>query len=121
MPVPMRSGMTIGELARYFNTEVLTKAANLFVVPMHKYDRALFAEAGARMCGALMTNIDTYHGSSFLQALSSVAPFDVGIGTDMAYHCLALPESLHIAKQKWFELRSYFKRTGIRNFMVFLF
>ncbi|CAN5178101.1 hypothetical protein BH09DEP1_BH09DEP1_4360 [soil metagenome] len=115
VPVPMRSGMTIGELARYFNTSVLSKSANLFVVPMQKYDRVLFADAGARMCGALMTNIDTYHGSSFLQALSSVAPFDVGVGTDMAYHCLALPESLHVAKQKWFELRTILKEQGLET------
>lgn len=115
VPVPMRSGMTIGELARYFNMNVLTKVANLFVVPMQKYDRALFADAGARLCGSLMTNIDTYHGSSFLQALSSVIPFDVGIGTDWAYHCLALPESLHVAKQKWFELRTILKEQGLET------
>lgn len=117
-PVPMRSGMTIGELARYLNTNVLIKAANLFVVPMQKYDRVLFADSGVRGCGSLMTNIDTYYGSSFLQALNSVAPFDVGLGTQMAFHCLALPESAHFPKQKWFELRTVLKEQGLESSWV---
>lgn len=115
IPVPMRSGMTIGELARYFNSNILIKSANLFVVPMQKYDRVLFAEAGIRGCGSLMTNIDTYYGSSFLHALGTVTPFDVGVGTDMAFHCLALPESLHVSKQKWFELRTLLKEQGLES------
>lgn len=113
VPVPLRSGMTIGELARYFNSNVLIKAAHLFVVPMQKYDRVLFADAQVRGCGSVMTNIDTYYGSSFLHALGSVTPFDIGIGTQMAFHCLALPESLHFSKQKWFELRTILKEQGL--------
>lgn len=115
VPVPMRYGMTVGELARYFNTTVLTKSANLFVVPMKHYDRALFADSGARLCGALMTSIDTYYGSSFLHVLNSVAPFDIGLGTDIAYQCLALPDSLHFPKQKWFELRTILKEQGLET------
>lgn len=115
MPIPLRSGMTIGELARYFNSHVLIKSANLFVVPMSNYDRTLFADAIARGCGSLMTNIDTYYGASFLHILNSVAPFDVGIGTQMAFHCLTLPESLHVNKQKWFELRALLKEQGLET------
>lgn len=115
VPVPMRYGMTVGELARYFNTAVLTKSANLFIVPMKQYDRALFADSGARVCGALMTNIDTYYGSSFLHVLHSVAPFDIGLGTDIAYQCLALPDSMHFPKQKWFELRTILKEQGLET------
>jgi hypothetical protein len=44
-----------------------------------------------------------------------VAPFDVGMGTDMALSCLALPESLHFPKQKWFELRTLLKDHGIET------
>lgn len=115
IPLPMRYGMTVGELARYFNTSVLAKSAQLFVVPMKHYDRGLFADSGARVCGALMTNIDTYYGSSFLHVLHSVAPFDIGLGTDLAYQCLALPDSLHFPKQKWFELRTILKEQGLET------
>ncbi len=113
--IPMRYGMTVGELARYFNTALLAKAAHLFVVPMRKYDRAIFADSHVRSCGSLMTNIDIYYGSSFLQVLSLVAPFDVGQGTDIAYQCLMLPESLKFPKQKWFELRAALKVHGLES------
>lgn len=116
--IPLRSGMTIGELARYFNSNILVKSANLFVVPMSNYDRVLFTDAGMRGCGSLMTNIDTYYGSSFLNILGAVSPFDVGIGTQMAFHCLALPESLHVAKQKWFELRTLLKEQGLETSLL---
>ena len=38
-PIPLRHGMTIGELARYFNTYVLKQSADLHVVPMRYYNR----------------------------------------------------------------------------------
>ena len=113
--LPMRYGMTFGELARYFNTNVLSKSARLFVVPMQKYNRTLIADAHISSHGSLLTNIDTYYGSSFLTILSSVAPFDIGLGTDMAFQCLALPESLHFSKKKWFELRTVLKEHGIET------
>ena len=115
MPVPMRHGMTFGEIARYFNTTLLSKAACLYVVPMKNYKRTLFADAGHACNASLLTNIDTYYGSSFLTVLNSVTPFDIGVGTDLAFNCLALPESLHFPKQKWFELRSLLKDQGIET------
>jgi len=115
IPVPMRHGMTLGELARHFNTTLLAKSARLYVVPMKNYTRTLFADAAHVSHASLLTNIDTYYGSSFLTVLSSVAPFDVGMDTDMAYSCLALPESLHFPKQKWFELRTILKNQGIET------
>ena len=39
-PIPVRHGMTVGELARYFNHHVLEKPAPLSVVPMRNYNRA---------------------------------------------------------------------------------
>lgn len=113
--LPMRHGMTLGELAQHFNTHVCTKAARLFVVPMHHYTRSLFADDTHVLHGGLMTSIDAYYGSSFLTILNNVSPFDVGVGTDMAFACLALPDSLHFPKQKWFELRTILKQQGIET------
>lgn len=39
-PVPLRHGMTVGELARLFNAKFLPKAADLTVVPMAGWRRA---------------------------------------------------------------------------------
>ncbi len=38
-PIPLRHGMTIGELARLFNGQFLTNKANLTVVPMESWKR----------------------------------------------------------------------------------
>ena len=57
--VPMRHGMTFGELARHFNTALLPQAARLFVVPMNNYTRSLFADASLPNHASLLTNIDT--------------------------------------------------------------
>lgn len=113
--LPMRHGMTLGELAQHFNKHICTKAARLFVVPMHHYTRSLFAEDTPVLHNSLMTSIDTYYGSSFLTILNNVSPFDVGVGTDLAFACLALPDSLHVPKQKWFELRTLLKQQGIET------
>lgn len=115
LSIPMRHGMTFGELARYCNTMVLSHSAQLFVVPMQAYRRISCDDAMATMHASLFTNIDAYYGSSFLTILSSVGPFDIGVGTDMAFQCLALPESLHFPKQKWFELRTILKKQGIET------
>ena len=38
--IPLRHGMTMGELAEYFNNHMLEKKAALKVVPMKDYDRS---------------------------------------------------------------------------------
>jgi uncharacterized protein YbbC (DUF1343 family) len=115
LSIPMRHGMTFGELARYCNSMVLSNTARLFVVPMQEYKRVSFDDAFALSHASLFTNIDAYYGSSFLTILSSVGPFDIGIGTDLAFQCLALPEYLRFPKQKWFELRTILKQQGIET------
>jgi uncharacterized protein YbbC (DUF1343 family) len=115
VPVPLRHGMTFGELARHFNTNVLTKSARLFIVPMHNYNRNMPINTQGALHASLLTNIDTYYGSSFLTILNSVAPLDIGIGTDLAFGCLTLPEYMHFPKQKWFELRAILKHHGIET------
>ena len=46
-PIPLRHGMTAGELARLFNAEFLDKKANLTVVPMENWSRGeWFDETG---------------------------------------------------------------------------
>ncbi len=115
IPVPMRHGMTCGELARYFNTTLLASPARLFVVPMQNYTRDLFSHASTAAHASLLTNIDAYYGASFLPVLGAVKPFDIGLGTDLAFSCLFLPESEGVSKQKWFELRALLKEQGIET------
>lgn len=41
-PVPVRHGMTVGELAKYFNTQFLKKKADLTVIPMEGWSREMW-------------------------------------------------------------------------------
>ena len=41
-PVPVRHGMTVGELANYFNTQFLKKRADLTVIPMEGWNREMW-------------------------------------------------------------------------------
>lgn len=118
IPIPLRHGMTIGELASYFNSYVVSQSARLYVVPMKQYTRSLFSNTMPAYHTSLLTNIDMYYGSSFLSVLGSVSPFDIGFDTDMAFNCLTLPESLHVPKQKWFELRALLKNQGMETSWV---
>jgi uncharacterized protein YbbC (DUF1343 family) len=112
--VPIRYGMTIGELALYCNKKVLKKAAQVYVVPMDNYNRQLHPYK--TVIGSLSPNIhsiESCHGYSFLGLLGEVAPFDIGIGTDRAFQCILLPEHICFTKKQWFKLKDELKELGI--------
>jgi uncharacterized protein YbbC (DUF1343 family) len=112
--VPIRYGMTIGELAQYCNKNLLKKVANLYVVPMDNYNRHLYPYK--TVVGSLSPNIhsiESCHGYSFLGLLGEVAPFDIGIGTDRAFQCILLPERICFTKKQWFKLKDQLKELGI--------
>jgi uncharacterized protein YbbC (DUF1343 family) len=112
--VPIRYGMTIGELAHFCNKNVLKKSAHLYVVPMDNYNRLLYPYK--TVTGSLSPNIhsiESCHGYSFLGLLGEVSPFDIGIGTDNAFQCILLPEHICFTKKQWFKLKNELKGLGI--------
>lgn len=113
--IPVRYGMTIGELARYVNSSFLCNAANLIVVPMHHYHRKISTYELLSNLSPNIKNIGSCHGYSFLGLLGEVTPFDVGVGTDNAFQCIMLPDSIKISKHQWHELRGILKYYGIKS------
>ena len=98
--VPIRYGMTIGELAQYCNKYLLKKSATLFVVPMDHYNRHLYPyKAPIGKLSPNINSIESCHGYSFLGLLGEVAPFDIGIGTDKAFQCILLASPYSIFKK----------------------
>ena len=79
--IPLRHGMTLGELAEYFNQHVLEKQAALTVVPMKNYDRTVGIEHLHAPLSPNIASKESCHGYSFLGLLGEVKPFDVGVGT----------------------------------------
>ena len=93
-PIPLKHGMTAGELATYFNTYFFNKKVKLFVVPMKNYNRS---SQNFKMLAPLSPNIKSQQaiwGYSFLGLLGEVQPFDVGVGTKHAFVMIALPEKI---------------------------
>jgi uncharacterized protein YbbC (DUF1343 family) len=93
-PIPVRHGMTVGELARYFNRHLFQdNPAHLSVVPMRHYNRS------QGFNGAFLANLSpgickeaAVYGYSFLGLLGEVRPFNFKRGLDMSskYQCLSL-------------------------------
>lgn len=112
--VPIRYGMTIGELAQYCNKYLLKAAATLFVVPMDHYNRHLYPyKAPIGKLSPNINSIESCHGYSFLGLLGEVSPFDIGIGTDKAFQCILLPHHITFSKKQWFKLKEQLKDLGI--------
>lgn len=113
LPIPVRHGMTSGELARYFNNNILEHAVQLHVIPMHNYTRSAVITRLSSHISPNLKTVNACHGHSLLGLLGEIAPFDIGIGTDHPFQCLLLPDRLHIKKQTWFTLQTTLKPYGI--------
>jgi uncharacterized protein YbbC (DUF1343 family) len=113
--IPLRHGLTMGELAEYFNTYVLKKRAALTVVPMKHYERtALFSCMKAPLSPNIATPPSCF-GYSFLGLLGEIKPFYVGVGTEHAFQLITLPESLQIPDSLWQTLALQLKSHGIQT------
>lgn len=114
LPLPLRYGMTIGEVARYFNSTLFHQAASLYVIPMKGYQRTMAQEQPAQST-ALATCIDIGHSTNVISFLSEVQPFDIAVSTQYAYQCILLPECLYISKRTWHELKAFLEERKIHT------
>lgn len=115
LPIPVRYGMTVGELAQYFNIHVLKVPANLRVIAMENYVRQKTAFSLRHSLSPNIASLNSCYGYSFLGLIGEVSPFDIGVGTDTAFQCILLPESILFKKQKWYELAEQLKGLGIQT------
>lgn len=114
-PIPLRHGMTIGELAHFFNKKVLKEPAQLHVVAMKGYERQVNNQ---ELIAALSPNISSREsllGYSFLGLLGEVRPFNVGVGTKHSFKKIGLERSLKVSKKAWKELRMILQDYGISS------
>lgn len=112
--IPLRHGLTVGELAYFFNTHTVKKRAQLYIIPMKDYDRT--HGIGTTLLAALSPNItcvDACYGYSFLGLLGEIKPFDVGIGTPLAFQIIALPITSSLSLQGWETLKAELLKHGI--------
>ncbi len=113
--IPLRHGMTVGELARYFNQHVIASPAELHIIPMQGYTRAMRAPFLAELSPNLLSEQSLY-GYSFLGLLGEIRPFHVGVGTPLAFQVVMLPESRGLKASDWNDLISLFAQYDIRAY-----
>src|SRR5581483_7058312 len=114
-PIPLRHGMTVGELARYFNQHVVEKKAKLQVVPMLNYKRTDGLSMKYTQLSPNLPTKESCFGYSMLGMLGEVRPCDIGIGTDHTMECITLPQSIGLSDAQWYELNSKLKPFGIHT------
>lgn len=111
-PIPVRHGMTVGELARYFNKQLLSNKVQLQVVPMKNYYRTLETKLLAPLSPKLATNT-AVKAYSFLGLLGEVIPICTGGGTNTPFELLMLPDTVRFAAWQWVQLQGLLKKYGV--------
>jgi uncharacterized protein YbbC (DUF1343 family) len=112
--IPVRHGMTMGELATYFNERILRKRAKLTVVWMDHYDRrdGIVGSLLAKLSPNL-PSLQACYGYSFLGLLGEVSPFEIGIKVGKPFQTIMVPESSHLSIAQWQRLSGIFRGYGI--------
>jgi hypothetical protein len=52
-----------------------------------------------------------------LGLLGEVEPFDIGVGTPMAFRCITLPKTVRVSKGMWQRLQTLLTSFGVRSFL----
>jgi uncharacterized protein YbbC (DUF1343 family) len=101
-PIPLRHGMTMGELALYFNTE-LGIGANLTVVPMQGWRRDMWYDATDLLWINPSPNMRNLEEALLYPAVGALeyTNLSVGRGTDEPFEWLGAPwiDSLELARE----------------------
>jgi len=99
VPIMLRHAMTMAEIARYCNSHVLTKPAQLHIVPLKDYSRKRQVAKLIAPLSPNIQNVQACEGYSFLGLLGEIQPFDVGVGTKDAFRIIGLPHTKLNKKQ----------------------
>ncbi len=100
-PIPLRYGLSMGELARYFNNKILPKPAHLLVIPMHNYQRTQKNQPFQKPLSPNIPTLKSCYGYSFLGLLEEIAPFFAGNGTNKPFQYILLPEKITLTPHQW--------------------
>ena len=115
--IPLRHGMTVGELAQLFNNKLLQPKAEVTVVPLADFTRDMQVSTLKAHLSPNIKTMPAVHGYSFLGLVGEVKPFDVGVGTDHAFQLLALPTNIAVSKADWQALQQQFAGNGIPSYL----
>jgi uncharacterized protein YbbC (DUF1343 family) len=110
--LPLRHGMTVAELANYYNAHVLENKLTLHIIPLNNYNRAdVWAQkaydehAYATVASVMVCGI-----------IHQIAPLS-NPGDSGHYNCIMLPPNIMFLEQRWYQLQAMLKELGITSFL----
>lgn len=112
-PIPVRHGMTIGELAQFFNRFVLPKSTKLTIVPMQGYQRTKGIDTLPVMLSSGLRTKQGCYAYSFLGLLGEIRPFFIGLKTDKPFEVLMISNKHNVPIKYWNDLKHLFKKFHI--------
>lgn len=97
LDLPLRYGLSIGELASYANAQLFNNQIKLVVLPLKYYLRNEHVEFEQKQRVYTLGLFDILRG---------VFPIEIKMDCNSNFQCLALPEYVNFSIDKWYELRS---------------
>lgn len=95
--LPLRYGLTLGEVAGYINNELFDDKIKLIVLPLKYYARNNFND---------FEQLQKIYTDGLFEMLRNTCPAEIKTDCHNNFQCLALPEYLNFSIDKWYELRS---------------
>lgn len=95
--LPLRYGLTIGEVAGYANHSLFKDQVKLLVLPLKHYVRNSFVD---------FENLQKVYTLGLFNLLRACSPIELKTDCYANFQCLALPEYLNFTIDKWYELRA---------------
>lgn len=90
--IPLRPGLTLGELALYLNKNHLTKPTKLTIIPLENWKRTQpLTGIKNQTLPYYLNNVNSCYAHSFLSLMDEINPVNVGTNTKKAYELLLLP------------------------------
>jgi len=95
--LPLRYGLTLGEVAGYANHELFHNKIKLTVLPLKYYSRNNFND---------FEQLQKVYTDGLFEMLRNTCPAEIKTDCHNNFQCLALPEYLNFSIDKWYELRA---------------
>jgi len=114
-PIPVRHGMTIGELALYFNKYLLPKPAKLKVIPMQGYQRSRGLPKLTAMLSSGLRTKQACYAYSFLGLIGEVRPFFIGLKTNKPFEVLMISTKYTVPPKYWRQLKQLLKKFNVES------
>jgi uncharacterized protein YbbC (DUF1343 family) len=112
--IPLRPGLTIGEMAQYLNKNYFQAPIDLTVIPMlnWKRDKPLLG-LNTKKIPLNFSNFNSFYGYSFLNLLEKIKPIRVGNNSTDAFQSILLPQGEALTPWEIDYLKTICSKLGI--------